>query len=107
MAFKGDWRASKLMGLNVYNEANEKPRLNELLVDKSGKINAVVIGVPGTLHQGLLSRRLTLRWRFPCPALGLRMVAAEADLGCVEALRRRTRPASGDRARVRSRPLAE
>jgi hypothetical protein len=46
MAFKGNWRASKLMGLNVYNEAIEKlGNINELLVDKSGKINAVVIGV--------------------------------------------------------------
>ena len=24
MALKGNWRASKLMGLDVYNEANEK-----------------------------------------------------------------------------------
>jgi sporulation protein YlmC with PRC-barrel domain len=42
MALKGNWRASKLMGLNVYNEANEKlGDVNELLVDKSGKISAV------------------------------------------------------------------
>jgi hypothetical protein len=46
MALKGNWRASKLMGLNVYNEANEKlGDVNELLVDKSGKISAVVIGI--------------------------------------------------------------
>ena len=53
MAFKGNWRASKLMGLNVYNEANEKlGDINELLVDKSGKINAVVIGIGGFLGMG-------------------------------------------------------
>ncbi|MHC4041581.1 PRC-barrel domain-containing protein [Bradyrhizobium sp. 23AC] len=53
MAFKGNWRASKLMGLNVYNENNEKlGDINELLVDKSGKINAVVIGVGGFLGMG-------------------------------------------------------
>ncbi|MGY4358499.1 sporulation protein YlmC with PRC-barrel domain [Bradyrhizobium sp. i1.3.1] len=53
MALKGNWRASKLMGLNVYNEANEKlGDINELLVDKSGKINAVVIGVGGFLGMG-------------------------------------------------------
>lgn len=53
LALKGNWRASKLMGLNVYNEANEKlGDINELLVDKSGKINAVVIGVGGFLGMG-------------------------------------------------------
>ncbi|MCP1838841.1 MULTISPECIES: PRC-barrel domain-containing protein [unclassified Bradyrhizobium] len=53
MALKGNWRASKLMGLKVYNEANEKlGDINELLVDKSGKINAVVIGVGGFLGMG-------------------------------------------------------
>ena len=50
---KDNWRASKLMGLNVYNEANEKlGDINELLVDKSGKINAVVIGIGGFLGMG-------------------------------------------------------
>lgn len=53
LALKGNWRASKLMSLNVYNEANEKlGDINELLVDKSGKINAVVIGVGGFLGMG-------------------------------------------------------
>ncbi|SFN03114.1 Sporulation protein YlmC, PRC-barrel domain family [Bradyrhizobium sp. Rc3b] len=53
LAFKGNWRASKLMGLNVYNENNEKlGDINELLVDKSGKINAVVIGIGGFLGMG-------------------------------------------------------
>ena len=53
MAVKGSWRASKLMGLDVYNEANEKlGDINELIVDKDGKINAVVIGVGGFLGMG-------------------------------------------------------
>lgn len=53
MMLKGNWRASKLMGLNVYNEANEKlGDINELLVDKSGKINAVVVGIGGFLGMG-------------------------------------------------------
>ncbi|MCS3447307.1 MULTISPECIES: PRC-barrel domain-containing protein [Bradyrhizobium] len=53
MALKGNWRASKLIGLNVYNEANEKlGDINELLVDKAGKINAVVIGIGGFLGMG-------------------------------------------------------
>lgn len=53
MMLKDNWRASKLIGLNVYNEANEKlGDINELLVDKSGKINAVVIGIGGFLGMG-------------------------------------------------------
>jgi len=53
MTLKGKWRASKLMGLNVYNEANEKlGDINELIVDKDGKVNAVVIGVGGFLGMG-------------------------------------------------------
>ena len=48
---KGKWRASKLMGLDVYNEANEKlGDVNELILDKDGKVAAVVIG--GTLLTG-------------------------------------------------------
>ena len=42
MAFKGNWHASKPMGLKVYNGADEKlGDKNEPLVDRSGKINAV------------------------------------------------------------------
>ena len=53
MMLKGNWRASKLMGLDVYNEANEKlGDINELILDKDGKINAVVIGVGGFLGMG-------------------------------------------------------
>lgn len=53
MMLKDNWRASKLIGLNVYNEANEKlGDINELLVDKSGKINAVVVGIGGFLGMG-------------------------------------------------------
>ena len=53
MDLKGNWRASKLMGLDVYNEANEKlGDINELILDKDGKVNAVVIGVGGFLGMG-------------------------------------------------------
>lgn len=46
LMLKGHWRASKLMGLNVYNDSNEKlGDINELILDKDGKVNAVVIGV--------------------------------------------------------------
>src|SRR3954465_12790810 len=47
------WRASKLKGLNVYNEQNEKlGDISEILIDKSGKVEGVVIGVGGFLGMG-------------------------------------------------------
>jgi sporulation protein YlmC with PRC-barrel domain len=53
MMLKGNWRASKLMGLDVYNEANEKlGDVNEIILDKNGKVSAVVIGVGGFLGMG-------------------------------------------------------
>jgi sporulation protein YlmC with PRC-barrel domain len=52
-SFKGDWRASKLVGLSVYNDKNESiGSINDLLTDKSGNIKAVVIGVGGFLGMG-------------------------------------------------------
>ena len=49
----GEWRASKLMGVNVYNEANEKiGDINEIILDKSGKAENVIIGVGGFLGMG-------------------------------------------------------
>lgn len=54
MNLKGsNWRASKLVGLAVYNDSNEKlGDISEILVDKTGKINAVIIGVGGFLGVG-------------------------------------------------------
>ncbi|WJR77059.1 PRC-barrel domain-containing protein [Bradyrhizobium sp. NP1] len=50
---KGDWRASKVIGLKVYNDNNENVgSINDLLVDKSGNIKAAVIGVGGFLGVG-------------------------------------------------------
>jgi len=50
---QGDWRASKIVGLRVYNEKNESVgAINDLLTDKSGNIKAVVIGVGGFLGMG-------------------------------------------------------
>jgi sporulation protein YlmC with PRC-barrel domain len=51
--FQGTWRASKLVGLSVYNDNNESlGSINDLLTDKSGNIKAVVIGVGGFLGVG-------------------------------------------------------
>ena len=53
MAMTGQWRASKLVGLNVYNDQNEKlGDINEILLDQSGKVNGVIIGVGGFLGMG-------------------------------------------------------
>ena len=50
---QGEWRASKVVGLSVYNDNNEKlGSINDLLMDKSGNIKAVVLGVGGFLGMG-------------------------------------------------------
>ena len=50
---QGEWRASKMVGLSVYNDKNESVgSINDLLTDKSGNIKAVVIGVGGFLGVG-------------------------------------------------------
>lgn len=47
------WRASKLVGLGVYNEQNEKVgNINELLFNKDGRVEGVVIAVGGFLGIG-------------------------------------------------------
>src|SRR6478735_7446087 len=52
-SFQGDWRASKMVGLSVYNDKNESiGSINDMLTDKEGKIKAVVIGVGGFLGVG-------------------------------------------------------
>jgi sporulation protein YlmC with PRC-barrel domain len=50
---EGEWRASKLPGVNVYNDNNDKVgSINDVILDKSGKIAAVIIGVGGFLGVG-------------------------------------------------------
>ena len=52
-SFQGNWRASKVVGLSVYNDNNESlGSINDLLTDKSGNIKAVVVGVGGFLGVG-------------------------------------------------------
>ena len=46
----GQWRASKLVGVDVYNSANEKiGDISEILLDRSGKSTGVIISVGGFL----------------------------------------------------------
>jgi PRC-barrel domain len=47
------WRGSRLIGINVYGANNERiGDINEVLVDRSGNADAVVIGVGGFLGIG-------------------------------------------------------
>ena len=49
----GQWRSSKLIGVNVYNDNNEKiGDIQELIVDKSGKVDNVILGVGGFVGMG-------------------------------------------------------
>ena len=49
----GDWRASKVMGVNIYDANNEKiGDVNELIMTKDGKVDAVVVGAGGFLGLG-------------------------------------------------------
>jgi hypothetical protein len=46
----GQWRTSKMIGLNVFNNSNEKiGAISELIVDRSGKLQAAVVGAGGFL----------------------------------------------------------
>ena len=50
---EGEWRASKLAGVDVYNEANEKiGEINDVILDRSGKVANVILGVGGFLGLG-------------------------------------------------------
>jgi sporulation protein YlmC with PRC-barrel domain len=50
---EGEWRASKLAGVTVYNDANEKiGDINDVILDRSGKVANVVLGVGGFLGLG-------------------------------------------------------
>ncbi|MDQ0474928.1 PRC-barrel domain-containing protein [Labrys wisconsinensis] len=49
----GQYRATKLVGVNIYNSDQQSiGEVNELVVDKAGNIKAVVIGVGGFLGIG-------------------------------------------------------
>jgi sporulation protein YlmC with PRC-barrel domain len=49
----GQWRASKLIGVDVYNQQNEKlGEIDELIMTSNGQIAGAVIGVGGFLGMG-------------------------------------------------------
>jgi sporulation protein YlmC with PRC-barrel domain len=50
---EGEWRASKLPGVDVYNEANEKiGNIHDVILDRSGKVANVILGIGGVLGLG-------------------------------------------------------
>lgn len=50
---QGKWRASKLMGVDIYGPNNEKVGdVTEVIVDRSGRIDSVTVGVGGFLGIG-------------------------------------------------------
>lgn len=52
-AMRGTWRASKLMGVDIYGPDNEKVGdVTEVLIDSAGKITGVTVGVGGFLGLG-------------------------------------------------------
>jgi hypothetical protein len=52
-SLQGGWRASKVVGLRVYNDKNESlGSINDLLMDKGGNIKAAILGVGGFLGVG-------------------------------------------------------
>src|SRR5512135_2186607 len=58
---KGEWQSSKLIHMDVYNTQNEKiGDIKELMLDKSGRINDVVIGVGGFL--GMVEYEVALKF---------------------------------------------
>ncbi len=49
----GKWRASKVIGVNVYNEQNEKVGdISDVIIDSGGRVDGAVIGVGGFLGMG-------------------------------------------------------
>ena len=49
----GQWQASQIVGLDVYDNQNQKiGDIRELMMDKSGKVDKAVIGVGGFLGLG-------------------------------------------------------
>jgi sporulation protein YlmC with PRC-barrel domain len=52
-AATGQWRASKLVGVDIYNEQNDKiGDINDVIIDSSGKVDGVVVSVGGFLGMG-------------------------------------------------------
>jgi sporulation protein YlmC with PRC-barrel domain len=50
---QGQWRSSKLIGVEVYDKANEKlGSIEDLIISTNGNIGSVIVGVGGFLGMG-------------------------------------------------------
>ncbi len=50
---EGQWRSSKVIGVNIYNESNDKiGEVDDIILDKSGKVDNVILSVGGFLGIG-------------------------------------------------------
>ena len=53
IAAAGDWRASKMPGVNVYNESNEKVgEISDLIISSDGRVRGAVVEAGGFLGMG-------------------------------------------------------
>ena len=53
VAAAGDWSASKLSGVNVYNEANDKVgEISDVIIESNGKVRGLVLEAGGFLGMG-------------------------------------------------------
>lgn len=53
VAAAGDWSASKLSGVNVYNEANDKiGAISDVIITPQGQVKGVVVEAGGFLGMG-------------------------------------------------------
>jgi sporulation protein YlmC with PRC-barrel domain len=58
-AYRGQWRTYKMIGLDVYNQNNEKlGEISDLLADQTGKIQTAILGVGGFL--GVVERMVAV-----------------------------------------------
>lgn len=49
----GHWRSSKLIGVKIYNDQNDRlGDINEIILDPTGKVTGYVVGVGGFLGMG-------------------------------------------------------
>jgi sporulation protein YlmC with PRC-barrel domain len=65
-AMPGDWSTSKLIGVSIYGPNDESiGKVNDVVIDGSGAIKAVVVGVGGFLGMGQKNVGLTfsqIKW---------------------------------------------
>lgn len=86
----GDWRASKLVGVDIYGPDNKSiGDVNDVLINRDGSIKAVVIGVGGFLGVGEKSVALpfsAIQWMdAPATSAASNTATAPATTGSVPA----------------------